>query len=458
MTLLTEKGTFTKTTSTSTPVSQQVNLSNGSLTPKIIILWTTGQTTINGTYEDDTRLTYGFSDGTNHACQAIVMDESAESERYVFHNDKVISIISLTAGSEVSVAHVSAVAAGSFTLSWTTQSDTSALHIHYSVIGGSDITDVSVVNTTTTNTTTGNHSWNGTGTTFTPDFALCMTGADSYTTTNTIAAGADRATISIGAVKSTTEQWVVSGRDETVATSDCDMYINNAACLANHDGADGSIDYLADFVSFNSAAGGGITLNVSNAATSGSQPLAFLFVKGGTWDCDVFAHRSGTGTQNVTLDTGLTAKLVFLVGLHNPTIGTVQLGMYIALGASDGTNEGCSNITNENSLTTFTAIHTDTNTKIYRQSTPAATAASSTIDFECDMSSMSTAGQFTLNWTTQVGYSGRQIGFWVVGPSAAAGNAVERAVPTETTTISETSKTLLRNKIRTRSETVTCTD
>ena len=69
MTLLVEKGTFDKTTSTSTPVDQTVTLSNGSLTPKLVILWTTGQTTNDGTYVNDARISYGFSDGTNDGCQ-----------------------------------------------------------------------------------------------------------------------------------------------------------------------------------------------------------------------------------------------------------------------------------------------------------------------------------------------------------------------------------------------------
>ena len=375
MTLLVEKGTFTKTTSTSVPVSQQVTLTNGSLTPKLLILWTTGQTTIDGTYRDDSRISYGFSDGTNDACQAYRMDESAESESYVFHDNAVISIINLTTNAIVSQADVSAFGAGSFTLNWSVQSNTEALHIHYIVAGGTDITNVSVVSTTKTDVNTGNHSWNGSGTVFTPYFGLMMTGADGFTTTNTIAAGADRGLFCIGAAKSTSKRWVIWGRDETIGTSDCDMYINPSACLASCSNTAGTITYLADFVSFDNAAGGGITVNVSDGATGATERLAFLLVKGASWDCGVFQQRSGTGTQNVTIASGVDPEIVFLGGINTATDATVTANFYVGIGASDGTNEGASYIGNTNALGTFAAVNSNLNTKVYRISTPNATAS-----------------------------------------------------------------------------------
>ena len=426
MTLLTEKGTFTKTTSTSTPVSQQVNLSNGSLTPKIIILWTTGQTTINGTYTDDNLFSYGFSDGTNNACQYYRMDESREQEAYIFYDNRIIALTDDSATQTIiSEGAISATAAGSFTVNWSTQSDTNAIHIHYTVIGGSDITNVQVVNTTVQNTSTGSHSWNGTGTSFQPDFCLTMTGADGYTTVNTKAVGNDRSTISVGAVDSTGSEWVVSGRDETVGTSDCDMYFNNAACLANHDSASGAIDYLADFVSFNNSDGGGITLNVTNAATNSSQLLAFLFVKGGTWEAGTFQQRDGTGTQTVTLsNSALTPLLTSLQGINSATAGSLVANFYLGFGATDGTNEDCSWFGNTNNLGTFESARAGSNTKVYRQATPAATASSSTTNAECDMNDMTTVGQFTLDWTT-ADSTLRRMAYWVVGEGSVVPSVVD---------------------------------
>jgi hypothetical protein len=139
MTLLVEKGTFTKTTTTTgLPFTQTVNLSNGSLTPKLLILWTDGQTTSDGTYVNDSRWSYGFSDGTNDACQALRVDESAELESYSFRSDSVICIINLTTNAIVSQADVSSFNAGNFILNWTVQSNTEAMHIHYIVAGGTN--------------------------------------------------------------------------------------------------------------------------------------------------------------------------------------------------------------------------------------------------------------------------------------------------------------------------------
>lgn len=416
MALTVERGTFTKTTSTSIPVSQTVTLVDSTLTPKAIILFTTGQTA-GDTFTDDARFSYGFSDGTNDACQAFRMDESAKAETYVWHNDSIISIHDLVGAGEISVATVSSVAAGSFTLSWTAQTDTNALIIHYIVIGGSDILNASVVNGTVVDTNTGNHSWNGTGTTFTPQFALTMTGADSLGTLNTINSSLDRATISIGATDGT-NQWVVSGRDETVATSDCDMYIDNAACMANHDPANGAIDYLANFVSFNNAAGGGITLNVTNGATATTQPVAFLFFESSSttgFECGTFQQRSGTGTQDITFtNTLLDPSLVFLGGINSASNATLVGNMYLGFGSADGTRQGCGYFGNTNAVATFTAVSSGSSTKVYRIATPAATATSSTTNAECTMNDMATRGKFQLNWTT-ADTTLRRMAFWTVG-------------------------------------------
>lgn len=432
MALDVEKGTFTKTTSTAAPVSQQVNLSNSSLTPKALILWTSGTTAFNA-FQDDSRFSYGFSDGTNDACQSYRMDESTESESYAFRNNAVISIIDLTTNAEVSIADVSAFGTGSFTLNWSTQSNTQALNIHYCVIGGSDITNVSVVNTNKQDVATGNHSWTGSGTAFTPDFALTMTGTDSYTV-NTLSSSLDRAMIAVGAIDSAGNEWIVSGRDETATTSDCDMYINPNACMVSHDPASGATTYLADFVSFNNAAGGGVTLNVTDAATNAATPIAFLFIKGGVWECGAFQQRSGTGTQNVTYsNASLDTSMVFLAGISSATSASVVANMYLGFGASDGTNEGCTSIANLNGQGTFVTSFNDSNTKVYRIHTPAATATSSTTNAECDLTAMST-GQFTLNWTT-ADTTLRRMAWWAVGVSGPAN--FTRSPSPDSVTVSE---------------------
>jgi hypothetical protein len=434
-----EKGTFTKSTSSGSNVSQQVNLSNGSLTPKLLIFWTSGQTTSNGTYTDHMIWSYGWSDTANDCCQAMRSHETNENEAYILRNDACISILSLTAGSETARADVSGVAAGQFTLNWQTN-DTAAVVIHYEVFGGSDITNVSAFSSNSQNFSTGNHSWNGSGTSFVPDFALIMTTPDNAVSTiNTVTSATDQSVFSVGAVTGTSNQWVLMAREETVTTSDNDMYLNNGACLGSLNTGSGAVSYEGTFVSFNNSAGGGITVNITNAAGN-TALLAFLLVKGGKWDVNTFQQRSGTGTQNVSItDSTVIPDMVNLLGINSATEGTVQTNHYVCIGGSDGTNEGNCYNGSTNALATWVTARSCDTGKVYRQATPAATATSSTTDAECDMTSMSTAGQFTLDWTT-ADSTQRQIGYWLVG-HVSSGTTFNRSPTAEDVTVSDSSLT-----------------
>ena len=433
MALDVEKGTFTKTTTTGTS-SQQVNLSNSSLTPKIIILHTTGHTAFDA-YTDDTRISYGYSDGTTSNCQAYVLDESLRVERYTWRTDAIICLIDLASNAIVSQGTISGVAAGSFTINWSVQTDTNALNIHYEVIGGSDITNVSIINVAIGDGSTGNHSYTGSGASWTPDFALTMSSNEGAAGIDTLIASGDRSIFCIGAAKSTTQQWVAYCRDETFTTSDTDMYLNPSACLAACSTTAGTVTFLANFVSFDNAAGGGITVNVTDAATQSLQRIGFLLVKGGLWDCGAFQQRSGTGTQDVTYtDAHVDTSMVFLAGINSASSATVVNNAYFGIGASDGTNEGASWWGNQNGLGTFTSSHIDSNTKTFWQATPASTATSSTTNAACDMSDITINGKFTLNWTT-ADTTLRRMAWWAVGVSGPGNFA--RSPSTDNVAVSE---------------------
>lgn len=448
MTLLTETGTFTKTTSTSTPVSQTITLANSSLTPKVVWLWTSGQTTSDGTYADQNLWSYGWSDGTNDVCQALRAHETNENEAYVMRNDAVISILSLTADSEVSRATVSSFAAGQVNLSWTVQSDTSAMVIHYSVAGGDDITNVSAFTSTMQNISTGNHSWNGSGTSFTPDFAMTTAMQDvTSVAINTISASADLAQLSIGAATGTSNQWLLAAREETVTTSDVDMYLNDGQCLGSLNPSSGAFAYGGTFVSFNNSAGGGITVNITTAASQSNNSVGFLLIKGGKWDVKAFQQRNGTGTQDVTLtDATVVPSLVQLVGINSATLDTVVAHHYVGIGASDGTNEGNCYNGSTNALGTWETARSTSNTKVYRNATPAATATSSTTNAECDMTDMTTAGQFTLDWTT-ADATQRQMAFFMIG-AVPSGTTFERSPSADSVTVSDSSLTRILSAAR----------
>jgi hypothetical protein len=446
LTLLVEKGTFTKRT-TASPGTQTVNLVDSTLTPKVIWLWTSGQTTSNGTYEDHMLWSFGWSDTVNDVCESARWHETNENEAYVMRNDAIISIMSMTAGSEVSRADVSAVAAGSFTLNWSVQSDTNAMVVHYMVAGGTDITNVSAFQSTMQNTSTGNHSWNGTGTTFTPEFAMTMAMQDvTSLAINTISNIVDNSQISVGAATGTSNQFVVVGREETSTTSDASMHFWNNICIGSINPTSGAFAYGGPFVSFNNAAGGGITVNITTAA-SNVNPVAFLLIKGGKWDVKTFQQPAATGTQNVTLtDSTVTPKLVGLIGIGSATANANVANHYIGIGGSDGTREGnCWNGDTALLGTWQTARSTDTG-KVYRQGgAPAATASSTSTVAECNLTSMSTAGQFTLNWTT-ADATQRQTAFWMVG-EVVTGAQFNRTA-SDTITISDASTTRIVSALR----------
>ena len=425
MALTVEQGTFTKTTSTTTPVSQQVNLNNSSLVPKAVILWTNGSTSTNGTYSENIQWSYGFSDGTNHISQNMTAldNVTTQNEAYSWNTNAVISIASTAATPVlVSRATISAFGTGSFTLSWGTQSDTNAMVIHYIVIGGSDITNVSAFSTTYGSIATGNRSFNGTGTTFTPDFCLTMSGCPNVTTANSLSVGGDNAQLCIGAARTTSQRFALAGRTETIGTSDTSMTFSNNSCVMSLDTANGSPVGNADFVSFDNAAGGGITLNVTVAPWATGNFLGFLMFKGGAWETGTFQQRSGTGTQDVNFsNTGLNPEIVFLGGINSATANASVVNNYICLGASDGTRESFAWAGDQDAQANMINTRTNSITKVYRQGAPAATAASSTTAAECDMNDMTTAGKFQLSWTT-ADSTLRQLAFWTVGTAAQSVN------------------------------------
>ena len=443
MTLLVEKGTFTKTTSTSTPVAQTITLVDSGLTPKLVILWT-GEQTTEATYGASFLVSFGFSDGTTHACQTLT-DENGQNinaTAYSFNNNCILSLYSDAAAgtkTQVSRCTISSFAAGQVNLSWSLQTDTSARVIHYIVAGGTDITNVKVVNTTKQDTATGAHTWNGAG--FQPDFVLAMIGGENYTTANTIAVSDSTvgAGIGLGAAVSATKEFCTFCRTEpNAATADTDMNLHDNATLLTLDPAAGTESYLADFTAF---AADGVTMNVSNGATAAGELLSFLFVKGGSWDVGAFQQRSGTGTQDVTLPTNFDPAIVFLTGINSATANATVVNNYIGIGASDGTREGCIWSGDTNGSLNMVCARINHTAKVYAQATPA-----STTNAECDMNDMATAGKFQLNWTT-ADTTLRRMAYWTLG-TLPSGASFTRAPTAETVTVSDSSLTRLLSAAR----------
>lgn len=444
MTLTTEKGTFTKPTSTGAQ-SQTVNLVNGSLTPKLLILWSNGLTT-DGTYTENIVWTYGFSDGTNDVCQTMTaLDNSTtQVESYSWNNNCVISLVTPTGTPvENARADVTSFNAGNVILNWTSNTNTAATVIHYIVAGGDDIANVSAVSTIVGDQNTGAHSYTGSGTSFLPTFALTMTGSMSVTTANSLQVGGDHAVLSLGAARSASEEFCISARTESVGTADTDMNIHNNACLLNIDIAGGAENFLADFTQFDNVTGGGITVNVSNGAANNGQFMGFLFIKTinqVAFEVGSLQQRSGTGTQDISFsNTTLNPEIVFLAGINSATVNATVAHNYVCLGGADGTRQGCTWCGDQNAATLMVNTSVNLTSQVYIQATPNATASSSTTNAQCTMNDMATAGKFQLSWGT-ADSTLRQMAFWTVG-TLPAPQTYNRAPTADTVTISEQSLT-----------------
>lgn len=298
--------------------------------------------------------------------------------------------------------------------------------IHYIVVGGTDITNVSAFQKTSVDALTGNHSYNGTGTAFTPDFALIMNSPDAGINVNTVYSAGGFSQPCIGAATGTSNEWAFSHKSDTIGTSAANQLLRGTGCIDGQSTGTGSIRYSAEFVSFNSAAGGGITVNVTDNASSISL-LGFLLVKGGKWDVAAFQQRSGTGTQTLNqTDSTVTPKVVSLfgVGTNSTVISPVDVHNYTCIGASDGTREGNSWNGHKNGVTPWqTGRSTDTG-KVFRNAAAVATASSITTAVEADMQSLN-EGSFTLNWTT-ADTTQRWMGYWSVGEVVVATTPVSQ--------------------------------
>jgi hypothetical protein len=452
LTLLVEKGTFVKKSGTG---SQEVNLT-GAFQPKVLWLWSTGSTT-NATYAEHFQATYGFSDGTNDACIHFNSEDASASTDCAgaLRSDSIIAFQNTATPATVTArADVTTFDTDGFTLNWAVGDATLSI-IHYMAIGGTDITNVLVKHVTNP---TGNGNRAETGVGFQGDFLqLLYPGFDSIgLTANTIKTDAY---FMIGAATSSTARWSFgSSSEHNAATSDTYNRKEITRCLAGWSPSAGTISSTneADFVSWGSD---GFTLNWSNMLASFTGPVAYLIIKGGLWDVGNGTAPASTGTQNISITSGRDPAGVQMFTWGDTTLasGVAEAEARIVIGGGDGSlNEGCISTHDlDNQATAEITSRISSNAKILQAHTATATATSSTLLAECDLTGMSTSGQFSVNWTTTLSGMGY---FWftVSEPGAAQFN---RAPATDTITVADASTTRVLSAARvTTADTITVAD
>lgn len=393
-------GTFTTESSGVDGTTQEINFAGTAFTPKV--LWIFG--TLNGSanaHAEHMHISYGFSDGTNDAC---VVQASVDNGTTSVTGGRVYTnaiTANLDAGgdpaNENRRASLETFDSDGFTLRWD-NSDGNALLLHYLAVGGTDITNVKVTShNALSGAGTGNEAYTGVG--FQGDFLnLIIGGVTGTANTNNAVYN-----MMIGAATSSSARWVFgSSSEDNVGTSDTYNFKEINRVFASYSNTTGSLDALADFVSFDSD---GFTINYSDAPNNATnQVFASLVIKGGLWDVGNGTAPAATGAQNLSLGAGRDpeAFLIFTWGDTTTSSGAAaEAESRMSIGGSDNSlRERCGSMHDTDAAANMINTRISRNDKVIQAYTANATAGSSTTLAEADCTDMSTTDQITLNWTT----------------------------------------------------------
>jgi hypothetical protein len=393
LTLITEKGTFTKDSSGNNGVNQDVTLSNFSgVTPKALWLLTTGQTA-NGSYSEDWQISYGFSDGTNSAVCAMASEDSPTTGNAgsSIRQNAAVALLNVAGGSPETLLARGSISFGTnkFTVTWDVN-DTTAAIIQYFIIGGSDITNVKLVNTTL-QTGTGSKTYTGVG--FQGDFINILASNDSASSEYV------DSSFCIGfATSDTAVGCVAPGIEDGGGNSDPHLRVLTDSLIYTSDSNSGAIDGNAGFSSWTSD---GFVTSSTNQFDDPNQMFSYLVIKGGLWDVGNFTQPTSNGTQNVSITAARDPEGVMLFSGNSITTGSDDINdCRVSIGSADNSNEGSIWAGEEHGAPFMVNARISLVTKVIRLATEHATHTSSTTNAEADMNSMSGSGQFTLDWTT----------------------------------------------------------
>jgi hypothetical protein len=271
---------------------------------------------------------------------------------------------------------------GGFTLDWTT-APVGAFNLYYLAIGGTGYTNAAVV-PWTSNTATGNQTITGVG--FTPGCVITIGSGDMAASPSTIA----NSVYCIGAMDASGNQWAEYGyADNGVTTTSTTRIQLTDSCIVGSGGGT-SVSDKASYVSMNS---GSFTIDWTVAP----EPYKFISlclegpVQVGHWSKSTAA---ATATDTITT-TGITPVAVFTANDCATASASVNTGYRLAVGGSDGTNNGAVIATNKNNVTTNVAYKADNS----YNSALVANSDTEVYDAVATIGNF-TSGSFTATWTT----------------------------------------------------------
>ncbi len=374
-------GSFTKSTA-GAPTTQTIAHGLGSV-PKAIILWTDGRT--NESMGTSFLYGFGMTDGTTSrsvaaASQGAVGTSNASTRMA----GKALTIVQW---GETLVAEADLLSwdETSFRLRWTTNNST-AYVIHYIVIGGPDVS--AKVVEWTMGTGTGNRSVTGVG--FQPNAVIHAHGTQAFTAA--LPANIAGAGFGLGVMDADGDQWAstiysvdASGTSDTQRGQQTDSAIyafNNALAVQKE----------ASWVSMDAD---GFTMRFTNSTSTANAQVLSLALKGVNVKAGRFLKATGGAPASQTVSgVGFQPNVVMLASVQDITRAAPVAHGRLGLGASDGSTQGASAITDTNGQNTSVVNAIDKTSKAFVK-----VDSNAAVNAEANLTSLNADG-FTLNWTT----------------------------------------------------------
>lgn len=374
--IVTEAGSFNKATSTG---NQVINHGLG-VTPKAIIIWMAGDISTARNF------LFGFSDGVDDASvNGMEVHNSANSNaQRRLANDSIVSMIN-SSGTVIWAATLSAWDDSTFTLNWGTN-DSNALEFHYLLIGGDNV--LAKVLEWGTGTSGGNLGVTGVG--FQPDALIHI---HQGFAAGTLPAGNTAFNPCIGMVDAAGNNRAIS---LCVRNGQATMDTQRGQVdkvLYRISTSSGALDWSALHVSMDSD---GFTINNDNPPGA-SNAILTLCLKGVSCKVGVLGKSTNTSVpvaQQIA-SVGFTPKAAIFMSVMAAASASVQDHARIAIGASDGTNEGCASWKSEDNSANADVDTITSNTKAIQISNNDTTS----IEAEADVSSFA-PDEINLSWTT----------------------------------------------------------
>jgi hypothetical protein len=363
------------------------NGTDPSWTPKVAILqWSNVSTSLN-TFQEGVARGFGFTDGTNQRCIAMVSEDNVASSDVAtssFNNALVAG--HTTTGTITTIdaqASFSQWLTNGMRINWS-NAPTAAFYIQVLFLGGSDITNV-IVGTLMTEVATATTSL--TGLAFKPDFGMFLLRADA--TEN--AASSTTPEMSVGFVDPSLNKFCQTyWHADNAATSAVRMVYSHTTNVMF--ATTGLFSYSL-VQSWNSD---GFTLqNLDQWETA--YPIYYLLIKGGEFKVGNDTEPGSTGNQVITTSTDV--KAVGIFGNDGAVHNNIQsTGMWTSGFGDSSLNQSVltqDEVPASDPMANAAIIDND---QIYINMTANATATSSTRDDEAALTAVSSTG-FTLNWT-----------------------------------------------------------